>query len=275
MSFPTPSISAVESADAHRDEAKRQASPPSSFYAQSQAILTGVRYFEPLHSGYGGAARKHKNRAWSALLVQLMAAFEFTMKDFLAQTLDITHIYDDEITKWDWLELNIAAVLGTRDGSGRLGAVLVHPLMGWQTPETMNARYQEVFERQPIASDEVVALRDLWIVRHSIAHNGGVVTAPDARRLREPSLTNEQILVDLDYLERATDFLRQIVERLESVVGKALLKRWFSEAAAGSWTTDESVYRPLKLLTTYVKSRPSELPEIDEAVYLADREQFA
>lgn len=275
MAFPTPSISAVESSDAHRDEKKRQCSPPSSFYAQSQAILTGVRYLEPLHSGYGGAARKHKNRAWSALLVQLMSAFEFAMKDFVAQALDITHIFDDEIASWDWLELNIAAVLGTRDGSGQLGAVLIHPLLGWQTPEKMNSRYQDAFGRQPIAKAELSPLRDLWIVRHSIAHNGGVITAPDARRLRESVLTNEQILVDLDYLERSTEFLRTIVGRLESVIGIELLKRWFEEAASGKWDTDKDVYTRLKLLTTYVKSRPKALPEVDEAMYLTDREQLS
>lgn len=197
------------------------------------------------------------------------------MKDFVAQTLDITHIFDDEIADWDWLELNIATVLGTRDGSGRLGAVLIHPLSGWQTPEVMNARYSDVYTRQPIASDEISKLRDLWIVRHSIAHNGGVITGPDARRLRKPSLTNEQILIDLTYLEAATWFLRDIVERLESVVGEALLGRWFNEAASGDWEIDSDVYRQLKLLTSYVKSRPKELPQVDESMYDADRMKLA
>lgn len=271
MSFPVPSTSSLESSDAHRDEKKRQESPPSSFYAQSQAILTGVRYLDPLDSGYGGAARKHKTRAWRALLVQLMAAFEFTMKDFIAQTLDLTHIYDDEVRKWEWLKLDLTAVLGTRDGSGNLGAVLIHPLLGWQTPETMNKRYSDVFQREPIASDELPALRDLWIVRHSIAHNGGVITRPDARRLRQPALANEQILIDLGYLEEATEFLREIVSHLESVIGKALLTRWLREGSSGDWETDSPVYMPLKRLTTYVKSRPQELPKVDETTYAADR----
>src|SRR4051812_10378804 len=100
MSFPVPDASSTESNDAQRDESKRQASPPSYFYAQSQAIMTAVRYFEPLDSGYPGAARKHKNRTRSALFVQLMASFEFAMKDFLAQTIDVTHIYDDDVKKW-------------------------------------------------------------------------------------------------------------------------------------------------------------------------------
>lgn len=200
-----------------------------------------------------------------------MASFEFAMKDFLAQTLDATHIYDDDAQQWGWLQLDVATVLGTREGLGRLGAVMIHPLQGWQTPETMNSRFKDVFDREPIAGDEIQPLRDLWIVRHSIAHNGGVVTAPDARRLRSPQLADKQVLIDLDYLEAAADLLRGIVQRLETVIGVALITRWFNEGATGSWDRDEDAYGPIKLLTTFVQSRPAELPQVDEAMYLADQ----
>ncbi|MGA2320294.1 MAG: hypothetical protein ABSG95_06070 [Solirubrobacteraceae bacterium] len=173
MPFPVPDASTSESVAAARDEAKRAASPPSAFFAQSQAMLIAVRYFEPLNSGYEGTAEKHKIRIRSALFGQLMASFEFVRKDFIAQTLDITHIYDDEAKKWDWLTLNLAAVLSTREGFGRLGASLIHPLSGWQTPEILNQRYKDIFKREPVANDEIATLRDLWIVRHSVAHNGG------------------------------------------------------------------------------------------------------
>jgi len=191
MAFPIPESTSTDSADARRDEQKRQSSPPSSFYAQSQALLTAVRYFDPLHSGYVGAAGKHKARMWSALFVQLMATFEFAMKDFIAQTLDATHIYDDDIKNWKWLQIDVPSVMATREGLTRLGAVLIHPLLEWQVPETMNGRYQDVYERQPIANDELTPLRDLWIVRHSVAHNGGLVTQADARRLRDMSLAGQ------------------------------------------------------------------------------------
>lgn len=270
MAFPVPDPSPSESNDALRDEGKRQASPPSYFYAQSQAILTAVRYFEDLNSGYEGAAKKHRNRTRSALFVQLMASFEFAMKDFLAQTIDATHIYDDEVKAWDWLQIDVATVLGTREGLGRLGAVLVHPLQGWQTPETMNNRYRDVFKREPIASDEIGPLRDLWVVRHSIAHNGGFVTAPDARRLRSTELRERQVLVDLPYLEASVELLRRIVLRLERIVGPALLAKWFKEGAAGAWEHDCSDYSRLKLMTTCLASRPKDLADPTEAEYLTD-----
>lgn len=274
MTFPVPDRNTSESADSQRDERKRLASPPSSFFAQSQAILNSVDYFEPLNSGYEGTARKHRNRTRSSLFVQLMAAFEFTMKDFIAQTLDTTHIYDDAAKTWDWLSIDVPTVMSTREGFTRLGAVLIHPLVGWQTPETLNSRYLDVYKCQPVAKDEIQALRDLWIIRHSIAHNGGVVTEPDARRLRAPNLANQPVLVDREYLAETVIFLRRIVQRLQDVVGPLLLRRWFAEASAGDWQLDEDQYRRLKLLTTYVPSRPQELPSIGETEYDADALQY-
>lgn len=271
MPFPVPDPNTSESADAQRDERKRLASPPSSFFAQSQAVLTAVNYFEPLHSGYPGTASKHKNRTRSALLVQLMAAFEFTMKDFIAQTLDTTHIYDDDVKGWSWLQIDVATVMSTREGFTRLGAVLIHPLGGWQVPETMNSRYMDVYQREPIAADEIQPLRDLWIVRHSVAHNGGFVTEADSRRLRTPALADRQILVDRQYLVDSVEFLRRIVRRLQDVVGPALLRSWFTAGSAGSWDQDEPLYGRLKHLVAYVESRIQELPTVDEQAYNADR----
>lgn len=270
MTFPIPAASSSESADSQRDERKRIASPPSFFFSQSQAILLAVRYFEPLHSGYEGAAKKHKNRTRSALFVQLMASFEFAMKDFIAQTLDATHIYDDEVKNWRWVEIDVPTVMSTREGFTRLGAVLIHPLLGWQVPETMNSRFKDVYTCEPIASDEIQKLRDLWIVRHSIAHNGGFVTQADARRLRSQALSDRQVLVDLAYIESAVELLRRIVLRLESVVGQKLLKRWFQRAAARRWSEDEPDYARIKLLATCVRSRTQELPVVDEAMYNTD-----
>jgi hypothetical protein len=42
--------------------------------------------------------------------------------------------------------------MSTREGLIRLGAVLIHPLQGWQTPETLNGRYHDVYRLEPVAS---------------------------------------------------------------------------------------------------------------------------
>jgi hypothetical protein len=83
------------------------------------------------------------------------------------------------------------------------------------------------------------------------------------------------VLIDLPYLEDATWFLRSTVERLETHVSPSLLARWFREASGGDWEHDADQYRRLKLLTTFVQSRPHDLPEINESVYLADKQDFA
>ncbi len=270
MTFPLPDVNTADSADATRDERKREASPPSSFYAQSQAVLTAVSYFEPLNSGYEATAKKHRNRIRSALFAQLMATFEFTIKDFVAQILDETHIYDDEVGSWDWIKVDLRTVLATRQGTGRIGSVLIHPLLGWQNPADINKRYRDVFRKPIVWDKEEQILRDLWIVRHSVAHNGGFVTEPDARRLRSAPLTNKPILIDSEYLEATTGFLRGIVGRLNTIIGPVVMKHYFERAATRDWTQDQTSYTRLKLITTYVESRPQPLPQIAQSMYTAD-----
>jgi hypothetical protein len=107
MPFPVPAPSTVFSTDVVRDETKREKSPPSSFYAQSQGIWLAAEYFEH-RGGYAGVAIKHRLRIRSALFAQLMSSYEFAVKDFLAQTLDATHIFDEDVGKWDWINVDVA-----------------------------------------------------------------------------------------------------------------------------------------------------------------------
>jgi hypothetical protein len=270
VGFPLPEPLNLFSNDVVRDEIKRAKSPPSSFYAQSQAIYLAVRYFEDLHSGYKAAAEKHMNRIRSALFAQLMANFEFAVKDFIAQVLDATHIYDTKVASWSWVNVNVPAVLSTRGGDGRIGAVLIHPLLGWQDPDDINKRYRDVFGAPLVWPAEEQPLRDLWIVRHAVAHNGGFMTSPDARRLRSSPLAEKQVLIDLNYLDGAIWFLRGIIVKLHTEIGPKVLKHWFKEAASRDWAQDEAFYTRIKLVTVYVESRIKDLPSVEASMYEAD-----
>ncbi len=94
------------------------------------------------------------------------------------------------------------------------------------------------------------------------------------RRLRNAALAERAVLIDKAFLDETTAFLRAIVERLASVVGPSLLTRWFREAAARDWGRDEIDYCRIKLLTTYIQSRPTELPVVDEASYTGDLHRY-
>lgn len=78
------------------------------------------------------------------------------------------------------------------------------------------------------------------------------------------------MLIDLSFIEATVELLRTIVGRLGSVVGPSLLHRWFQEAAGKSWEQDADDYVKLKLLTTYVESRPQSLADPTELDYNAD-----
>ena len=156
----------------------------------------------------------------------------------------------------DRVKVDLRTVLATRQGTGRIGSVLIHPLLGsHDTQRHQQALSRRVEEADRLRSQERQTLRDLWIVRHSVSfHNGGFVTEPDARRLRSAPLTNKPLLIDSEYLEAATGFLRGIVGRLNTIIGPVVIKHYFERAAARDWTQDQTSYTRLKLITTYVES---------------------
>jgi hypothetical protein len=83
VTFPIPDKYLSEAADVARDERKRRVSPPSFFFAQTQALLLSAGYFKNdrlVTSARGGVANKHRNRIRSALFGQVMASFEFCIK---------------------------------------------------------------------------------------------------------------------------------------------------------------------------------------------------
>ena len=270
--FPIPERFTSLAADIARDEHKRVTSPPSFFFAQANAIELASDYFTGDRiGGYSGVATKHLNRIRGALLTQLLAAYEFCVKDFIAQVLDATDLYDSVVEKAKWIDVSASNVLALRDAGGAgVGALLIHPLMGWHETATVNDRYQAFFNHDLIP-DVVLGqqLQRLWIVRHSFAHNAGFVTGHDAYRLGAPHLREQAAAVDHEYIGSAANLLRSIARRLSTDIGDAVRSRWFATRATGSWADDQTTYVRLCEITACVERRSGELSPASEADYLA------
>jgi hypothetical protein len=274
LTLPTPGIWTSEAADVARDEEKRRRSPPSFFFAQSHAIELAAGYFRNKRLVAGaarGVASKHRHRIRAALFGQVMATFEFCVKDFVARLIDATDLFDDAVIDSKWIDINKSRVLAQREASGRVGALLVHPLPGWHDAESVNQRYRGLFGQDLVMRSEALDLDRLWILRHTVVHNAGFVTQHDAYRLRALHLSDKAIDLDPTYLQDTVSFLQTIVARLADPVGGAVLTQWFSRRATGSFDTDRAVYTDLKLISTVIRSRAQGLPAITEAMYDADR----
>ncbi len=278
--FPIPERYASEAADIARDEAKRLASPPSFFFAQTRALLLASDYFNNhrLKAGAaGGVAAKHRNRIRSAFFGQLMAAFEFCIRDFLAQVVDASDAYDDVVNECKWIDVDKSRMLAQRDVAGSVGALLIHPLLGWHDTDQVNSRYEAFFEHQLLSKDEARDLQRLWIIRHSVAHNSGFVTHHDAYRLQAPTLRNAAIAMNHSFLSDTTEFLRAVVSKLqrEQVIGDRVLARWFERKATGVWQTDKLAYTRVRHVVTIVSQRTQPLPKITKGMCSADRRRLA
>ncbi len=273
MAFPTPDVWHRDTADARRDERKRGASPTSYFFTQGQSLVLAASYFSDDRlavAARGGVALKHRHRIQLALFGQLMASFEYMLKDFVAKEIDASTLLDERILKEKWIGVDTARILAVRNATSTPGAMLVHASQGWHAPRTVNDRYVALFDRTPISNTETSTLDKLWVLRHSVAHNAGYVTQYDATRIGSTDLQDDVANVDAEFIRETFEFLRPIARRVADI-GNALLISWLhTVGATKDFERDRPTYQALKQLSAYVESRTRELPEMSEATYEAD-----
>jgi hypothetical protein len=148
--------------------------------------------------------------------------------------------------------------------------------MGWHDTDEVNQRFQTLFERQIFEKEEAQRLQRLWIIRHSVAHNGGYVTHHDAYRLQAPTLREAAIAMDYAFLKETTDFLRGIVLKLEhdKPIADRVVGEWIRRKATGSWPDDKVAYKRIRAIVTVVRKRTDDLPNVTKKIYSADRRRL-
>lgn len=275
MPFPNAAVWNRDTADIARDNIKRQHSPCSFFCSQGRTLCLAAEYFSDdrlSEEARGGVAIKHRHRNQLAIFGQLMAAFEYMLKDYVAKAIDATGAFDEQVKKQEWLEVSTDRILSQRVAQTSIGSLLVHPTLGWHSPETVNVRFKSLFNITPINSTEIQTLSTLWVLRHSVAHNAGFVTAHDAARINQPGLAEKVAHIDAAFINETFSFLKTIAERTADICGKSILKRWFGTVKeyGADFARDEIAYGRVKKLATCIGSRTQELPNITAPMYTAD-----
>jgi hypothetical protein len=275
MSFPIPDTWSRDTAEFQRDEEKRRQSPCSFFFSQGRALVLAAGYFNEdrlTSSAKGGVAGKHRHRIQLSLFGQLMAAFEYMLKDFISQTLDACDVIDDKIKDADWVTVGVEQILSQRSSDTTVGSLLVHPTMGWHYPIRVNNRFETLYGNAVIEESEIPTLERMWIIRHSVAHNAGFVTSPDAARFGSSDISEEVVNTNRDFMSSALDFLTPIAKRTGERCGKCLLHQWMRSISdlEPEFRRDEIIYKRIKYLGTYIDSRPTALPALNEDDYLRD-----
>lgn len=265
-----------DSCDVKREEDKRWQSPSSFFFSQGKALVLAAGYFADdrlVSKARGGVAVKHRHRIHLALFGQLMASFEYFLKDFVAAVVDSTSIFDEQIKKAKWIDVDVDRILALRNiVQPSTGTFLLHPTLGWYDPENVNNRYTDLFQYQPLLCSEIPELNRLWVLRHSVAHNAGLVTANDAGRMGLCNLSNSVVDIDATLISEAFSFLGAIAYRIAENVGDRVVLKWLqSQANQGpDYKRDSHTYTWLKLLATCIRSRTKDLPKITKSSYTKD-----
>lgn len=149
-------------------------------------------------SVYGASRDRHMQNLRVMILLTLVEAFERFLKEMAATCIDQVGsiILDDRLDRFSGKGSNLAWHF---TNTGSLGSVLCESLT-WCDCDDANKRFCDIlsdpyvqgsFYVFPNGNQQPVALRNkhdlmsiIWQLRHSIAHNGGVITASDSHKLR-------------------------------------------------------------------------------------------
>lgn len=269
MPFPVPETFEISTKTQRRDDEKRELSPPSFLLVNLRSINVTARYLDDkIQDGYAGTKKNHVRTINAALLAQMLAAFEWCIKDYVAKIVTTTDAFDGDLIKQAWIKPRTESVLAARSEGGTIGAGLIHPIVGWHNIKKTNEFFRVLFGDKLVSDpQDEEKLSTLWMIRHSLAHNAGIVTHPDAYRMKEPSLSGRLVDIDRDFLEQTREFLVSIAVRLESPIGDSMLSRWYTESATQVYSDDKETFRRLKLIATAVTKRSEALPRILKGRY--------
>ena len=191
-------------------------------------------------SVYRASLNRHMQNLRVMVALTLVEAFERFLKEAAAVCIDQvgTIILDDRLDRFTGKGSNLAWHF---TNTGSLGSVLCESLT-WCDCGDANDRFRDIlsdpyqtgtFYIFPKQQHQPAALRNkhelmsiVWQLRHSIAHNGGVITASDAYKLRmlsqSPVLGNRRFEPtdgDVWYLKL---FLDETAENINREVGARL-----------------------------------------------------
>lgn len=266
-----PATTDGQAARERRLSSKIERSPGSFFKARSRELVLAADYFrERLQPGaYSATARQHYHTLCGATFAMLLSSFELTWKLLYARIIDATSMYDSRVVDDKELKISTEAALAHRESAGA-GILLAEAVGVWQRPGVVNGRFGAAFQVEPIDPMHHDALRDLWQVRHVIAHGSGVTSELDSYRLRRAILPHRALQLDGDYLRRAETELLAVVSDGVSRVGTRLLDDYFNRNPAPIWTLDQQEFTRLFLLGL-VAAQTQDLPDVDEPMFLAER----
>lgn len=115
-------------------------------------------------------------------------------------------------------------------------------------------------------------MEKLWVLRHSVAHNAGMIIHYDATRIGDEMLADHAADIDANFIAGTFTFLSPIAKKNCEECGGNLLRTQFQprHARGPEFVADTPAYSRLKPLSEYVKSRLQELSSIDQPTYEAD-----
>ena len=160
----------------------------------------------------------------------------FEKSVFLSSFVESTFFKETLDKSMDKVEIPFSQLSSYRNSTVSTGLIIANSLGSWHNPEVVNNYFKAFGLRiNAFSNDDIVDLKALWQLRHSIVHNGATITKADAQKVEQLKEFGDQKIV------LSNKFIYDLSKLMHSMVFNAnkRLEQAFLANLIPTVTTDE------------------------------------
>ena len=120
----------------------------------------------------------------------------FEKSVFLSSFVESTFFKETLDKSMDKVEIPFSQLSSYRNSPVSTGLIIANSLGSWHNPKVVNNYFKAFGLRiNAFSNDDIVDLKALWQLRHSIVHNGATITKADAQKVEQLKEFGDQKIV--------------------------------------------------------------------------------
>lgn len=125
----------------------------------------------------------------------------------------------------DKVEIPFAQLSSYRNSPVSTGLIIANSLGNWHSPEVVNKYFKAFGIRvDAFSNDDIVDLRVLWQLRHSIVHNGATITKADAQKVEQlKNFGDQKIVLSNKFIYDLAKYMHSMVFNVNKRLERAFL----------------------------------------------------
>lgn len=155
----------------------------------------------------------------------------------------------------DKVEIPFAQLTSYRNSRVTTGLIIANSLGNWHNPEMVNNYFKAFGIRvNAFSNDDIVDLKALWQLRHSIVHNGATITKADAQKVDQlKEFGDQKIVLSNKFIYDLSKFMHSMVFNANKRLEQAFLADLIPTVTADERTDISKIFEVRSRNTSWLQ----------------------